>query len=114
MSNPQDNLIQLASERHALAEAWHSQTGLRPSQTVLCQRVDHLDVVRTWFEPKPHQDPWTFILFGKALEDCRDQSAEQRTIATQRALLTFAGHSDMPRDYIDEATNNLTIVKFND
>lgn len=110
--SPTENLLEMIRVRLAMRNAWEAETGLRPSQTQLCQRVDELGVMRTWFEPKTINPPWTYVLFGEALEECRQKDSDQRIIGTQRALLTFARHSEMPGKFVDEAANNLTIINY--
>lgn len=104
----EESLIQMMTDRRRLADAFYSETGLRPSKARLCHRVDESGTMRSWFEPRP--DDSSFVELRNALSNCRTWPSEPRSMETQRALVEFVVKSEAPKEIIEEICNNLTIL----
>jgi hypothetical protein len=99
----------MMSDRITLKEAFLQETGLRPSEAVLCQRVDEAGAVHTWFEPLNRANPATNPL-AQSIEAARTMDKVRQQITTQRALVEFARASGAPQDLLDEASLYLDLL----
>lgn len=76
----------------------------------MCTRLDEFGVSHLWFEPRRQSQPYTYVLFGEALDACRADDPDRKSVATQMALLRFASLSEMPPKFVEEAALNLSLA----